>query len=70
MDSNNMAEPEYWLNEKQVIMLTMLAPGDEAARANEARHEIVQIIHAWRRGKVLPRSSTPVLNEILQDFSL
>jgi hypothetical protein len=60
-------EREYLLNEGQTLFLTMCACGDENAKgAKDICHDMVKIVMAWRRGKLLPRWETPHLNALLK----
>lgn len=61
-------ERGYELNEAQVLLLCMLADAKEAAQAATVRHEIIEIVKAWRRGELAPRSVAPVLLSIFEDF--
>jgi hypothetical protein len=64
-----MAETtEYSLNEAQMLCLTMLAPEQEAENAAAARSEMIEIIKAWRRGRLLPGSETPILNGLYAEL--
>jgi hypothetical protein len=65
--SENEDEREYLLNEGQTLFLTMCACGDEKATgAKDICHDMVKIVMAWRRGKLLPRWETPHLNALLK----
>jgi hypothetical protein len=45
----------------------MCACGDEKAQgAKDICHDMVKIVMAWRRGKLLPRWETPHLNALLK----
>ena len=55
MMTNDSTEPEYWLNRKHVIFMTMVSDGNVA---NEAKAEVVQIVDAWYRGQIVPRKIT------------
>ena len=60
----NFPERAYELNEAQVLLLCMLADAKEAKQAETVRHEIIESVKAWRRGKFAPRSA--VLLSILR----
>jgi hypothetical protein len=60
---------EYLLNEGQALFLTMLASSDKEARgAKDICHDMVKVVMAWRRGKLLPRWEVPKLLELCKDF--
>jgi hypothetical protein len=62
-------EREYLLTEGQVWLLALLAtPEDGAKNANEIKHEVVKVLMAWRRGKLLPRWEVPLLAGICDDL--
>jgi hypothetical protein len=63
-------EPEYLLNEGQTWFLALIAtPEDGAMAANEIKHEVVKVLMAWRRDKLLPRWEVPHLAGICDDFN-
>jgi hypothetical protein len=65
--SENDGEQEYLLNEGQALFLAMCSCGDEKAKgARDICHDMVKIVMAWRRGKLLPRWETPHLNALLE----
>jgi hypothetical protein len=55
---------EYLLNERQMLLLCMRGDAKEAARADDTRAEMVEVIRAWRRGELLPKHKTPLLNAL------
>jgi hypothetical protein len=60
---------EYLLTEGQALFLTMLAAADKDARgAQDICHDMVKVIMAWRRGKLLPKWEVPKLAELCKDF--
>jgi hypothetical protein len=61
-DDNNT---EYWLNESQTILLGMLA---DTETAKEMRSEIIEIVKAWHRGRLLPAIDAPVLMSVYREF--
>jgi hypothetical protein len=64
-----MTEEEYLPTEGQALFLTMLACSDkEAMNANDICHDMVKVIMAWRRGKLLPRWEVPELAKLCKDF--
>jgi hypothetical protein len=66
---NDNDEIEYLLNEGQALYLCMLACGDkEAKNAGNICHDMVKVIMAWRRGKLLPRWEVPELAKLCKDF--
>ncbi len=46
----------------------MVAPGDEAKNADQIRDEMIEIIKAWRRGKLLPKAKASMLLGLLSEF--
>jgi hypothetical protein len=66
---NDNDEVEYLLTEGQSLFLTMPACGDqEASKAKDICTDMVKVIMAWRRGKLLPRWAVPKLQELCKDF--
>lgn len=61
MSTMNDDNTEYRLNEAQAILLGMLA---DTSKAKEMRSEIIEIVKAWRRGRLLSPSNVPVLMSI------
>lgn len=60
---------EYHLNEAQALLLCMLADSKEAKQADAVRGEIIAVVKAWRRGKLLPRWEAPALSSVLGEFA-
>jgi hypothetical protein len=52
---------EYLLNESQAILLGMRA---DTEKAKEMRSEIIEIVRAWHRGKLLSPIDAPVLMSV------
>jgi hypothetical protein len=52
---------EYLINEAQMLLLAMKA---DTEKAKQARSEIIEVVKAWHRGRLLPRSETPVLAQL------
>jgi hypothetical protein len=64
-------EGEYLLNEGQTWFLTLVAtPEDGAKNAIEIKHEVVKVLMAWRRGKLLPRWEVPHLAGFCDESSI
>jgi hypothetical protein len=63
-------EVEYLLNEGQTLWICAAAVGDENSGqgAKDILHDMVKIVMAWRRGKVLPRWEVPALMGLYKDF--
>jgi hypothetical protein len=62
-------EREYLLTEAQCLYTCMLALTDkEAKAAGNICSDMVKVIMAWRRGKLLPRWEVPHLNGLCEDF--
>ena len=58
-------DPEYYINEAQTLLICMLADTD---KAKVVRGEIIEIVNAWWRGKLAPRSAAPRLLSILEMY--
>jgi hypothetical protein len=58
-------EKEYYLNEAQALLLVMLADKADSQKAGAMRKEMINILMAWRRGKLAPRSAAPDLTALL-----
>jgi hypothetical protein len=56
-----MSEVTYLLNEAQALLVTM---HDDSETAKRVRGEMIAIIKAWHRGRLLPRAQTPMLNKL------
>jgi hypothetical protein len=62
---------EYLLNEGQALFLTIMAAGDpehDARHAKDICHDMVKVIMAWRRGKLLPKSEVFALTALCKEF--
>src|SRR5262249_5463999 len=59
---------EYVLNEAQCLVLCMLADGKETENAKAIRADMVKVLMAWRRGKLLPKWEAPELTKVLKMF--
>jgi hypothetical protein len=57
-------EPAYWITREGVIFYAMKTDGEVATRAQV---EIANIVAAWYRGEIFPRSAAPTV-EMLLDF--
>jgi hypothetical protein len=57
-------EPAYWVTREGVIFYAMTADGEIATRAQV---EITNIVAAWYRGEIFPRSAAPTVAMLL-DF--
>jgi len=69
--SENEGEVEYLLNEGQVLYLTICACGDKEMTSETVKdicHDIVKVVMAWRRGKLLPKWEVPKLQELCKEF--
>jgi hypothetical protein len=55
-------EPAYWMTREGVIFYTIKTDGDVATRAQV---EIANIVTAWYRGEIFPRSAAPTMLMIL-----
>jgi hypothetical protein len=67
--SENEGETEYLLTEGQALFLTMCACGDkEATGAKDICHDMVKVIMAWRRRKLLSLWEVPHLAALCKDF--
>ena len=54
----------YWISREGVILLVETADGDVAMRG---KVEIAQVVEAWFRGQLLPRSRAPTLASVLDE---
>jgi hypothetical protein len=63
-------ERGYLINEAQMLLLCMKLDPKEAGKAEAVRDEIIAIVKAWARGKLLPRSAAPVLSRIYGDLGI
>jgi hypothetical protein len=67
---NDNEQVEYLLTEGQGLYLCMLAAGEkEAKNAGNICHDMVKVIMAWRRGKLLPRWEVPELAKLCNEFN-
>ena len=57
---------EYFLNDAQMLLLCMRADPD--GRAEDVRAEMIEVIKAWWRGRLLSKHKTPILCELYSDF--
>jgi hypothetical protein len=66
------SEPEYMFNEAQMLrlLLCMLADENEAKGAEAVQDEIINIVLEWRRGRLLPKSETPLLMKLYAELKL
>jgi hypothetical protein len=69
---NDNEQVEYLLTEGQALYLTVLAAGDkelgEAKGPRDICHDMVKVIIAWRRGKLLPKWEVPALTALCKEF--
>jgi hypothetical protein len=56
------------LDETQTLLFLMMTDDPEAKGAIAARCEMVEVIKAWRHGKLLSTLQTPRLNELFSMF--
>jgi hypothetical protein len=61
-----MSETEYLINEGQMLLLAMKA---ETEPAKAARAEMIEIVKAWRRGRLLPGTEAPTLQKLYGTLS-
>ena len=62
-------EREYLLTEGQALYLCMCACDRDAPEATkDICHDMVKVIMAWRRGKLLPKWEVPHLAALCKDF--
>ena len=59
------------LTEAQCLTMCMLCEGKELrnADAEAIRHDMVRVLMAWRRGKLLSRREVPMLEKLYRDFT-
>jgi len=60
-----MSETEYLINEAQMLLLTMKADTEAGQRA---RAEIIAVVKAWKRGRLLPKAEAPMLQTLYGPF--
>jgi len=60
-----MSETEYLICEAQMLLLAMKT---ETKPARAARDEMIEIVKAWKRGRLLPKSQTPMLQRLYGKF--
>lgn len=60
-----MSETGYLINEAQMLLLAMRADTDAAQRT---RAEIIDIVKAWKRGRLLPKAEAPMLQRLYGPF--
>jgi hypothetical protein len=68
---NDNEQVEYLLTEGQALFFTILAAGDREASSATVKDicaDMVKVIMAWRRGKLLPRWEVPELTKLCKDF--
>jgi len=53
------------ITEARMLLLTMKA---ETKPAAAARDEMVKIVEAWKRGRLLPKSEAPMLHKLYGTF--
>jgi hypothetical protein len=59
--SADIVDIEYLINEAQTLFLCMKA---DTNVAKDIQAEMVEIVKAWQRGKLLPRHKAPTLMRI------
>jgi hypothetical protein len=66
MPGTNGGERCYWITREGVIMVAMWIDGKVAT---QAKVEIAQIVSAWYRGEIFPRSAAPTVAMLLNHDS-
>jgi hypothetical protein len=69
--TENEDEIEYLLTEGQSLFLTICACGDKEFTNETVKdicHDMVKVIMAWRRGKLLPKWEVPELAKLCKEF--
>jgi hypothetical protein len=56
-----VAEVEYLIDEIQMLRLAMKTNTDAGQRV---RGEIIEVVRAWQRGQLLPKTETPMLRQL------
>jgi hypothetical protein len=56
-------EPAYWMTREGVVFFTMKSDGKVAM---QGQVEIANIVAAWYRGEIFPRSAAPTMAMILE----
>jgi hypothetical protein len=71
MSNDDKPEVEYLLTEKQTLYLVMLARLEKEQATEEVKDifaDMVKVVYAWRRGKLLPRWEAPKLADFCKEF--
>jgi hypothetical protein len=65
-----MKEREILMTEEGVLLLAMSSLGGkiDGPQAAAFREDIIKILMAWRRGRLLPRAEVPALVNLLRHF--
>jgi hypothetical protein len=66
MPGTDSGERCYWLTREGVVMVVMVADGK---KATSAKVEVSQIVTAWYRGEIFPRSAAPTITMLLNHDS-
>jgi hypothetical protein len=64
-------EVEYLLTEQQALYLVMLARLEKETASEGVKAifaDMVKVVYAWRRGKLLPRWEAPKLADFCREF--
>lgn len=59
-----MITPESLIDEAQMLRLCMRSDPKEGKQVAAVQREIIEIVKAWHRGKLLPKWETPLLSAL------
>jgi hypothetical protein len=63
-----MITPESLISEAQMLRLCMRTDPKEGKQVDAVQREIIEIVKAWHRGKLLPKWEVPKLQELCKEF--
>ncbi len=54
------------INEREILLLAMRTEATDGNKIEAVQNEIIEIVSAWNRGELLPRSDAPLLSQIYE----
>jgi hypothetical protein len=54
------------INEREMLLLAMRTEATDDNKIEAVQNEIIEIVRAWHRGELLPRSDAPLLSQIYE----